>query len=164
MILLTVGSMFPFDRLVREMDALVGARRIGEEVVAQIGDGSYEPKHMSFHRFLSRTAFDELLAQSSMLISHAGAGTIAMALQHDKRLLVVPRLARFGEHVNDHQIATARRFEELQHVLVAYEMEQLPERLQALRGFEPRQRHASPQRLAERIGQFLATECAPRRA
>ena len=111
MILLTVGSMFPFDRLVREMDALVGAQRIGEEVVAQIGDGSYEPKHMPFHRFLSRTAFDELLAQASMLISHAGAGTIAMALQHDKRLLVVPRLARFGEHVNDHQIATARRFE-----------------------------------------------------
>ncbi|NML17535.1 PssE/Cps14G family polysaccharide biosynthesis glycosyltransferase [Azohydromonas caseinilytica] len=162
MILLTVGSMFPFDRLVREVDALVAAGRIGEEVVAQIGDGQYEPCHMPFHRFLSRLEFEALLGQASMLVSHAGAGTIAMALQHHKRLLVVPRLARFGEHVNDHQIATARRFEELQHVLVAYELEQLPERLQALRQFEPRRREASPQRLAERIGQFLATECGPR--
>ena len=162
MILVTVGSMFPFDRLVQAMDALVGAGGVGEEVVAQIGDGGYEPRHMPFHRFLSRTEFESLLARASLLVSHAGAGTIAMALEHDKRLLVVPRLARFGEHVNDHQIATARRFEELQHVLVAYELEQLPERLQALRQFEPRRREASPQRLAERIGQFLATECGPR--
>jgi UDP-N-acetylglucosamine transferase subunit ALG13 len=160
-ILVTVGSMFPFDRLVREVDALVGAGRIDEEVVAQIGDGRYEPRHMPFHRFLSRVEFDGLLERASLLVSHAGAGTIAMALQHHKRLLVVPRLARFGEHVNDHQMATARRFEELQHVLVAYELAKLPERLQALRGFEPRERHASPQRLAERIGRFLATECAP---
>ena len=162
MILLTVGSMFPFDRLVREVDALVAAGRIDEEVVAQIGGGSYEPRHMRFHRFMSQLEFETLLGQAALLLSHAGAGTIAMALQHHKRLLVVPRLARFGEHVNDHQIATARRFEELQHVLVAYELEQLPEQLKALRQFEPRQRLASPQRLAERIGQFLATECGPR--
>ncbi len=162
MILLTVGSMFPFDRLVRAVDEHVAAGRITEEVVAQIGDGRYEPRHMPFHRFLPRLDFEALLERADMLLSHAGAGTIAMALEHDKRLLVLPRLARHAEHVNDHQIATARRFEELQHVLVAYETDQIPARLQALRGFQPRQRHAAPQRLAERIGRFLATECAPR--
>lgn len=162
MILLTVGSMFPFDRLVRAVDEHVGAGRITEEVVAQIGDGRYEPRHMPFHRFLSRVEFEKLLERSDMLLSHAGAGTIAMALEHDKRLLVVPRLVRHAEHVNDHQIATARRFEELQHVLVAYETVQIPAQLKALQGFRPRQRHAAPQRLAERIGRFLATECAPR--
>lgn len=162
MILLTVGSMFPFDRLVRAVDELVAAGRISAEVVAQIGDGRYEPRHMPFQRFLSRVEFEQLLDRADLLLSHAGAGTIAMALEHDKRLLVVPRLARHAEHVNDHQIATARRFEELQHVLVAYEMDQIPERLQALRSFQPRQRHASPQRLAERIGRFLSAECGAR--
>ncbi|WP_157268359.1 glycosyltransferase [Azohydromonas aeria] len=158
MILLTVGSMFPFDRLVREVDELAGAGRLDDEVVAQIGDGRYEPRHMPFHRFLSRREFEGLFGRAERLVSHAGAGTIAMALQHGKRLLVVPRLARHGEHVNDHQIATARRFEELQHVLVAYELDQIPAQLQALRGFEPRQRVAAPQRLAQRIGQFLTSQ------
>ena len=43
-IFVTIGSMFPFDRLIRAMDAWAAAqpeRRV--ELLAQIGDGGYEP-------------------------------------------------------------------------------------------------------------------------
>ena len=155
MIFLTVGSMFPFDRLIRAVDEMVGAGRIGEVVTAQIGDGLYEPRNFAFDRFLDKPRYDERVGQASMLLGHAGAGTIALALERDKRLLVVPRLRAHKEHVNDHQVATARRFEELGHVLVAYETASIPAKLEALRSFEPSKREIDPERLARRIGVLL---------
>ena len=67
----------------------------------------------------------------------------------------MPRKKHFKEHVNDHQVATARKFEELGHVLVAYETEELPGKIEQLRSFVPRKREAQPQAVAERIARFL---------
>jgi UDP-N-acetylglucosamine transferase subunit ALG13 len=156
-IFLTVGSMFPFDRLIRAVDQMVADGRITDPVVAQIGDGKYEPRHMPFDRFLGKPEYDRRVGEATLLVAHAGAGTIAMALAQRKPLLVLPRLKRFGEHVNDHQVATARKFEQLGHVLVAYEEGDIASKIGALKRFSPRQREADPQALARRIGQFLET-------
>ena len=161
MIFLTVGSMFPFDRLVRSVDEMIGQKLIEGTIVAQIGDGRYEPQHMAFDRFLPKPEYDMRIGKATMLISHAGAGTIALALRYHKPLLVVPRLKRFNEHVNDHQVATARKFEELGHVLVAYDMQNIPATLHALSNFSPRSRVVRPQELARRIGVFLETLLPP---
>lgn len=155
MIFLTVGSMFPFDRMIRAVDEMVGDRRITETVTAQIGDGRYEPKNFAFDRFLDKPRYDERVGQADLLLGHAGAGTIALALERDKRLLVVPRLRAHREHVNDHQVATARKFEELGHVLVAYDTAEIPAKLEALKGFRPGKRQTHPDRLAARIGVLL---------
>lgn len=155
MIFLTVGSMFPFDRLVRAVDEFVGQGHITGEVVAQIGDGRYEPRHVPFDRFLAKPQYDQRVADSTALVAHAGAGTIALALAQHKPLLVVPRLKRFKEHVNDHQVSTARKFEQLGHVLVAYDAEHIPAKLAELAGFLPQARHADSLRMARRIGAFL---------
>ena len=45
MIFVTIGSMFPFDRLIRAMDAFAQANP-GTEILAQIGTGDYVPAHM----------------------------------------------------------------------------------------------------------------------
>ena len=161
MIFLTVGSMFPFDRLVRSVDEMLGQKLIDGMIVAQIGDGRYEPKHMAFDRFLSKPEYDKRIGEATMLMGHAGVGTIALALKHRKPLLVVPRLKQYNEHVNDHQVATARKFEELGHVLVAYDIQDIPAKLKALRTFSPRSREARPQDLARRIGVFLETLLPP---
>lgn len=161
MIFLTVGSMFPFDRLVRSVDEMIEQKLIDGPIVAQIGDGRYEPQHMAFDRFLPKPEYDMRIGKATMLISHAGAGTIALALRYRKPLLVVPRLQRYNEHVNDHQVATARKFEELGHVLVAYDMRDIPATLEALRNFSPRSRDVRPQELARRIGVFLETLLPP---
>ena len=157
MIFLTVGSMFPFDRLVQAVDEMVAQKLITETMVAQIGDGKYEPRHMTFDRYLAKPDYDQRLAEATMLIAHAGAGTIALALQHRKPLRVVPRLGKFKEHVNDHQVVTARKYGELGHVLVASEMSEIPAQLAALKHFRPRSREVRPQELARRIGVFLET-------
>jgi len=156
MIFLTVGTQFSFDRLVQAVDSAVRQGLIQEEIFAQIGPCSYKPQNMEYVEMLEKRAFESYLQEALGIISHAGMGTITMALDHNKPLLVVPRMKRFREHVNDHQLATARKFEQLGHVLTAYNMEDLPEKVKQLKSFVPRQRKAQPQAVAERISRFIS--------
>lgn len=105
MIFLTIGSMFPFDRLVRAMDDWAGAR--GEEVLAQIGAGTYEPRNMRFVRSLPRAGFLAAVAEAELVVGHAGMGTVITAGEHGKAIVILPRRAARGEHTNDHQVDTA---------------------------------------------------------
>jgi len=155
MIFLTVGSLFSFDRLVKTVDTAVGNGLIQDEVVAQIGYTTFKPKIIRFVKLLDRTEYQRYIDRADGLISHAGIGTISAALKHRKPLLVMPRMKRYGEHVNDHQVATARKFEQLGLVLAAYEPTQLFEKLKALKTFVPPRRIAQPDLVAARISSFL---------
>jgi UDP-N-acetylglucosamine transferase subunit ALG13 len=155
MIFLTVGTQFPFDRLVKAVDDVLGKRLIDEEIFAQIGETSYKPHNFESVASLEKKVFDERLKEASEIIGHAGMGTIRMALDHDKPLLVMPRRRKYGEVVNDHQVAIAQKFEELGHVLVAYQEEDLPERAKELKHFVPRKRETQVEAVVERISNFL---------
>ena len=157
MIFLTVGSRYGFDRLVRAVDDMVYRGEIDDDITAQIGVGAYEPRHMHFDRFIDAHRYDARIRDSRMLIGHAGSGTISLAVTNCKPLLVLPRRKRYHEHVNDHQVATARKFDELRHVLAADEAEDLPRRFTELRDFVPARRLARTDELAGRLGEFLLT-------
>lgn len=154
MIFLTVGTQFPFDRLVRAVDEAVG-NGLAEEVFGQIGESSCTPRNFQAVASLDKPRFDDCFRRASGIIGHAGMGTICMALEQGKPLLVLPRRRRFGEVVNDHQVAIARKFEELGHVLVAYEAQELASKMVLLKTFVPRPRPVAPDAVARRIGDFL---------
>jgi len=155
MIFLTVGTQFPFDRLVCAIDGAVEQGLLREPIYAQIGDNSYKPRNFESSAFLEKDVFDKYVEQSSAIIGHAGMGTISAALSRNKPLLVMPRLKRFHEVVNDHQVAIARKFSQLGHILAAYDVAELPERIGQLKGFVPNQRNADVKAVAERIHCFL---------
>ena len=106
MIFVTIGSMFPFDRLIRVMDAWALANP-GQEVLAQIGDGAYEPKYTKFVRRLSQSDFGSTVARATLIVSHAGMGTVITAGRAGRPMVLLPRHQEWGEHTTDHQIATA---------------------------------------------------------
>ncbi len=106
MIFVTVGSVFPFDRLIRAMDdwaASTGRR----DVVAQIGEGHYLPQHMAYERRLTQAEFASRVAAAEVVVSHAGMGTVITAGRAGRALVLLPRLRKWGEHNTDHQLATA---------------------------------------------------------
>jgi beta-1,4-N-acetylglucosaminyltransferase len=154
-IFLTVGTQFPFDRLVRAVDEALGGSAVEDDVFAQVGRGGYRPRHMEWVETLERGDFGKRVASAKTLIGHAGVGTILAALAAGKPLLVMPRLRRYGEIVNDHQVATARKFAELGHVLLAYDESEIPAKLAALGSFVPVPRHADPARVIVRLKAFL---------
>lgn len=155
MIFLTVGTQFPFDRLVRTMDELVGKGAITEEVFGQIGDSSYTPRNFKAVASLDKQAFDERFSNASAIISHAGMGTIAMAMDQGKPLLAMPRRSKYHEVVNDHQEAMAVKFAACGYILVARDETELPEKVKLLKSFVPQTRQADSESVVRRISLFL---------
>jgi UDP-N-acetylglucosamine transferase subunit ALG13 len=156
MIFLTLGTYpLPFDRLVSIVDEIVKRKVIEDEIFAQIGYSTYIPKHMKYEKLMEKERFDSVLSSASALIGHAGMGSISMALNCRKSLLVMPRLKQYGEHVNDHQVSTARKFEELGHILAAYDEKELVEKIKLLKTFVPKPRIPNRQGVIDRISRFL---------
>jgi UDP-N-acetylglucosamine transferase subunit ALG13 len=122
-ILITVGTQLPFDRLVRMMDEL--APGLDEPVFAQIGHGAYVPRNMEWQRFVAPLEFEQRVAASRFIVSHAGVGTVVTAERHARGLILFPRSAKLGEHRNDHQLATAAALSGRAGIAVAHDLEEL---------------------------------------
>ena len=128
MIFVTVGTQkFQFNRLLEKVDRMAGEGRVGEEVLMQTGASDYVPKSCAYQAFYDRARFGELVERCSVLITHGGTGTIVEAVKRGKKTVVVPRLARYGEHVDDHQMELAMRLQELNLLRVCPDVELLPE-------------------------------------
>lgn len=119
MIFVTVGTQLAFDRMVAAVDAWAG--QSGAKVFAQIGPGAYRPAHMQYAEFLEPADFDRQFSEASLVIAHAGMGSILTALSYGKPLIIMPRRADMGEHRNDHQMATAGKFRENPAVHIAWD-------------------------------------------
>ena len=146
MILVTVGAQMPFDRLVRAVDSWAGAagRR---DVFAQIGTTTLRPRNVEWTSFLTPTEFRARVESASLLVAHAGMGSILTALELGRPILVMPRRGDLLETRNDHQIATARRFAEQGRVSVAMDEHELVGKLNEMRPLvagAPISRFASP--------------------
>lgn len=128
MIFVSVGAQMPFDRLVRAVDAWA-ARSCCRDVFAQIGRGAVPPRHIAWTAFLSPSEFAARVRSASLIVAHAGMGSILTALEFGKPILVMPRRGDLGETRNDHQVATARRFSELGRVAVALDADELATQL-----------------------------------
>jgi UDP-N-acetylglucosamine transferase subunit ALG13 len=103
-VLVTVGtSDTPFDRLLNAVE------RIGERLTVQHGPSSVRPEGARCFGVLPPEQLDGLIRLSRVVVTHAGIGSVAAALAHGRRPIVVPRLARLGEAVDDHQVSFARR-------------------------------------------------------
>lgn len=130
-VFVSVGSMMPFDRLVRAMDEWAAANP-GLSVLIQIGRGKYEPRHAGFVRLMPVGDYRALVAGSRLFVAHAGMGSIISAIEAGKPLLMLPRLHAEGEHNNDHQLATAANIGNRPGLYVAADADDLKARAAAL--------------------------------
>ena len=123
MIFVTIGTQAPFDRFIRIIDEV--APLIDEEIIAQVYKCNFTPQNIKTVDFLAPDEFNELLEKANTIVSHAGMGTILSALQKHKPIIIFPRIAALGEHRNEHQLATARKFKELGTIYVAMDEQEL---------------------------------------
>lgn len=134
-VFVAVGTQLAFDRLVRTVDAWA-AEHPEVEVFAQIGPGEYRPRHLRFQAFVPPPTFEHESRRADVLVTHAGTGSIFTALELGKPILVMPRRAALREHRNDHQLATAERFQELRGVNVAWDESDLRGMLERIHKLE----------------------------
>lgn len=126
MIFVTVGSQkFQFNRLLKEIDRLVGEEKITEEVFAQTGYSDYKPENYNYKDFLDRDEFADIMSKCDKVITHGGTGAIIGAVKQRKKVIAVPRLKEFGEHVDDHQLQILSEFEKLEFIISNRRIEEL---------------------------------------
>lgn len=99
-ILAVVGMKGPFDRLATALAEV--ASTTDWEIRIQHG-AEHAPPGLRGWKSLSRAELLPLFSEVDAVVCHGGSGTLGDALAAGHRPIVVPRLARYGEHVNDHQ-------------------------------------------------------------
>lgn len=119
-----MGTQIPFDRFLRMMDEVAPLMN-GEEIVAQIIADKYKPVNFKTVGFIAPDDFDDYVRRARLIVSHAGMGSIISALDAGKPIVVVPRIAKLGEHRNEHQLATADALEKLGYIHVARNTDEL---------------------------------------
>lgn len=131
-IFVTVGSRnYPFDRLFKKLDELCEEGVIKGEMFAQTGTSVYQPKHYEYKDFISQDEFLEKVKWADIVVSHGASGSIMKALNEGKKVIAVTRLAKYGEHINNHQIQNNKAFAHNRYVVAVYEMEELGKAFEA---------------------------------
>src|SRR3989344_4545970 len=143
-----------FNRLLMEIDSLLESKKISAEAFAQTGNSDYAPKNCAFKKFLAEKEFEEKISWADVVVSHGGAGTIISALRKNKKLVIVPRLKKFGEHTNDHQLDLAEALAGQGKALAALETKELGKRIFEAKKFSPKIA-SNRQGLVDEIKKFL---------
>lgn len=123
MIFVTVGTQLAFDRMVGVVDHWVYKKDI--QISAQVGPTEVCFSNIKYKSFLEQQEIDHFLRTSELVVAHAGMGSILSSLSLGKPIIIMPRKASLGEHRNDHQMATAKRFQYRSGVYVAWDEQQL---------------------------------------
>lgn len=124
-IFVTTGTQLPFPRLITAMDQI--AAETGKEVLAQIGPDRGSYGNLTIKRHLSPSEFETIFTRAEVVVAHAGIGTILTAKRLGRPLILLPRRHDFGEHRNDHQLATAREVEGREGVYIAWDADEIAE-------------------------------------
>lgn len=158
MIFITLGSQkFQFNRLLKKIDELIAAGIINEPVFAQTGYSDYCPQNFSYENFLDRDTFAEKTSQSTMVITHGGTGAIIGAVKKGKKVIAVPRLAKYSEHVDDHQIQMIEQFNEMDIICACMDTEQLEECIKYTNEHTFRPYQSNTHNIIASISEYLET-------
>jgi UDP-N-acetylglucosamine transferase subunit ALG13 len=156
MIFVTLGSQkFQFDRLLQKLDELIEKGVITEPVTAQIGASNYLPKHFEYVRFMDREQFAKTMDACEIVVTHGGTGVIITAVKKGKKVIAVPRLAMYGEHVDDHQLQLLQQFDELQIICACYDLDMFEEFYKGIREREFRTYVSNTHVIIESIEEYL---------
>ena len=146
MIFITLGSQkFQFNRLLKAVDELVAAGKIKDEVFAQIGYSDYKPMNYKYEQFLDREKFSQVMDKAEIVITHGGTGA-------------VPRLAKYGEHVDNHQLQLVGQFKELNLICECQDCAKLEEAIQTVKSTTYNEYKSNTQVIIDDITKFIEDE------
>lgn len=156
MIFVTVGSQkFQFNRLLKEIDRLIEENKIKEEVFAQIGYSDYIPKNYKYKKFIDRDKFKEVMDKCDKVITHGGTGAIIDAVKLEKKVIAIPRLKNYGEHVDDHQVQIVNQFEKLNLIMKIDDISDLNESLNLITLNQFKKYISNTDNIIESIDKFI---------
>ena len=141
MILVTLGTQDKkFYRLLDMIQKEIDNGKIKDEIIVQAGYSSdYKSDDMKIIDLIPIDEFDELVKKCDILITHGGVGSIITGLKHHKKIIAVPRLKKYKEHTNDHQIQIVDAFAKDGYILKLDDGEDLSYIIESINDFTPKE-------------------------
>ena len=139
MILVLLGTQNnSFKRLLEEVQKNIDNGNIKEKVIVQKGFTKFESKDMEMYKELPSEKINKLIEQANMVITHGGVGSIISSITRGKKVIAVPRLKKYKEHVNDHQLDIINSFNDNGYIIGIHCVEELGEALTKIKSFVPK--------------------------
>ena len=140
MILVLLGTQNnDFHRLLDEVEKNIQSGNINEEVVVQAGFTKYNSDNMRIFNLTSKQEIEKLVEEADLIITHAGVGSIEMALDKGKKVIAIPRYKEFGEHVNNHQKDIEEEFNKRGWIIGIDDVNKLEQAIKKSKYFEPKE-------------------------
>ena len=156
MIFVTLGTQDKsFKRLLEAIDKEIEKGTIKEKVIVQAGFTKYNSKNMEIFDLLDKDDFDKYIKECDLLITHGGVGSILTGLKHDKKVIAAPRLAKYNEHMNDHQKEIIERFTEAGYILAYNEDDDLGKIIKKTKTFKPNKYTSNTHNMIKIIKDFI---------
>jgi anti-anti-sigma factor len=112
MLLVTVGTeQYQFNALMHWVELLIKYQIIHGEVTVEYGTSTYIPNGSIAYRILPEQEFQNFVDRASLIICHCEEGTAQFLEDRDKPYVLVPRLERYREAVDNLQMEIADDFE-----------------------------------------------------
>ncbi len=153
-IFVTVGTQEqPFNRLFEMIEEVDFAA----EYVMQTGTANYHNDKYETIAYVED--FAKEINMADVIITHGGVGSILTSIKANKKVIAIPRLAKFGEHVNDHQIEITNEYVDKELILMAQTAEELKSALKNINDFKPQKFISNNQKFIEKLEEIISDLC-----
>ena len=156
MILVLLGTQNnQFTRLLQEIEKCIDNGTINQRVVVQAGFTKFESSKMNIFDLKPREVVENLADEADFIITHGGVGSILMAIKKNKKVIAVPRLSEFNEHVNDHQRQIVEIFNDKGYIIGVQNIEDLSEAIKQIDEFIPKPYNGDNSKMLNIIEDFI---------
>lgn len=156
MILVLLGT-FPMDfkRPLIEIEKLLKVGIIKDEVIVQSGHTPFQSEYMKIIPFIPINELLELYKKADLIISQGGTGSIIKGVRLGKKIILIPRLFKLNEHVDDHQTELALEMGKNGYVLPWFEDDSLEELLEKVKIFTPKVFQSDNSKISEFLINYI---------
>ena len=135
MILVTLGTQKQsFKRLLEKIEN----SKVEDEIIVQAGYTEFNSKKMKIIDFINYAEMEKLVDKADLIITHGGTGSILGPLKKNKKVIACARLAKYGEHVDNHQEELVSIFAKEGYILELREDDKLGDLLSKIDKFKPK--------------------------
>ncbi len=156
MILVTLGTQDKsFARLLTAIQKQIDLGNIKERVVVQAGCTKFNSNDMEIFDLIPMEDFDKLISECDLLITHGGVGSIISGLNKNKKVIAAARLAKYKEHVNDHQLQIIDNFSRNGYILKLEDFDKLNEVIKSATTFKPNKYDSNAESFRSKIIELI---------
>ena len=144
-----------FERLLKELDRLKENKIIKEKIIVQAGYTKYKSNNLEIFDFIDNDSLEDYQRKADIIITHGGVGSITHSITKGKKVIAVPRLKEYNEHVNNHQLDIIESFSNNGYIIGIKDVKELEEAYKKINKFKPKKYIPNNSKILKIVEDFI---------